>query len=105
LPGGDYLTVASASQYYATSSGDITMDITELVGYLTASVYPNCGLIIKLRDEIGDQFLTSGSQYFIVDGNDVFYLTERSAPNENFNRKMFYGKDTHTIYYPTIVAK
>ena len=76
--GGDYRTITSASQQFVTGSGDLSVDVTKMIGYITGSVYSNYGFLIKLRDESG---------------------------TVNYNQKYFYGRDTHTIYEPILFAK
>lgn len=49
-PGGDVIPTPTASQYFITSSGDLSIDVTELVGLLTGSIYTNYGFLLKFRN-------------------------------------------------------
>jgi len=76
--GGSYINSYSASQQFLTASGDLSIDVTELIGYITASTHSNYGFLLKLRDETGE---------------------------DTRNPKYFYGRDTNTIFEPTLYAK
>lgn len=76
--GGDYLSSPTASQYFATASGDLSLDVTAMVSQSINSEYDNYGFLIRLRDES------------TITGQDSKY---------------FYSIDSDTIYDPVIYAK
>lgn len=76
--GADYSSSNSASQYFVTGSGDITMNVSTIVSGTVYSGWNNEGFLIKTKDDV-----TSASM----------------------EPKKFYSRDTHTIYEPVLVAK
>lgn len=76
--GSDYLASPTASQYFPTSSGDLSLDVTTIISQSINSEYDNYGFLIRLRDE---------------------------STVQNQDPKYFYSKDSFTIYDPVIYAK
>lgn len=76
--GGDYLSSPTASQYFPTSSGDISMDVTTIISQSINDEYNNYGFLLRLRDE---------------------------STLQNQDSKFLYSKDSYTIYDPVIYAK
>lgn len=78
-PGGTFNTSISASQYFPSSSGDLSIDVTELISGSIVGTYSGFnGILIKLRDE--------------------------STAREQ-GPLLYFSKQTHTIYDPSLYAK
>tara|TARA_R100000805_G_C3619481_1_gene122612 strand:- start:939 stop:2072 length:1134 start_codon:yes stop_codon:yes gene_type:complete len=77
--GGVWYTGSNASQSFLNQSGDIEMDVTDIVNNHLESIYSNYGIILKF----------SGS----------------SESDDNPLDLKFFSKDTHTIYSPKLEVK
>ncbi len=76
-PGGDYDTSLSASLYVENGSEDLNVDITNMV-YQMFSTNANNGFLLKLRN------------------------TYEALASTSFDTKMFYSKQSSTIFKPRI---